>query len=56
MLNYEESQLEHKEDVMPPKKVKVKTFKRRAQGHVRKTVTVRGHYRSLPKSQRKHKR
>jgi len=38
------------------KKVKVKTYKRRAKGRVRKTVTVRGHHRSLPKPPKRRRR
>jgi len=32
-------------------KVEIEPYKRRAKGRVRKTVTVRGHYRSLPKKE-----
>lgn len=34
---------------------KIETYKRRAKGHIRKTVTVRGHYRSLPKAKNDNK-
>jgi len=30
-------------------KIEIKPYKRRAKGKIRKTITVRGHYRSIPK-------
>jgi hypothetical protein len=58
MLNSERGEIETKEEEMPKprKKVKVKPYKRRAIGHVRKSVTVRGHHRSLPKPKKKRRK
>jgi len=50
ILNSEADKIPNETEEMPKKKkVKVKTYKRRAPGRVRRTVTVSGYSRSLPR-------
>ena len=51
-----ESSIGRVEKMPKKKKVKVRTYKRRAKGRVRRTVTVRGHHRSLPKPPKRRRR